>query len=376
MAAHRAWFCPDVVKELSSYLPISDTISLVMCGNKILNKLLIDNNEYCLSITIRDAKSLCLYINIFVNIRFVFIKGQYHIGNGSPYISHPDGLHIQKIPKTIERFIAPLSHIYGLSFGSNVKYINTKYTEECDFDSPPEQYVNLYGEYKHKYLTHIRVGPYANILSHTDEEYATLYPYLKEIEVYNRSPSDDVVSKISQRVKITHICSNAGDDGKCTQCGKQVSSIYIRVDQDVSRFAGVTQMGIINCSYTTLTTIPSSVTSLYLYGNYNIESIKNLLRTLINIKLSGVEITENFLLSINPDAESTIITRCLSEPEDIVRIVASNCHKIQVSALEILKTVNNKQFPREYINMLEGNYHMTVRNDRIIFERVRARASE
>ena len=74
MAAHRAWFCPDVVKELASYLPVADVFSLMGCGNKRIIKLLLDEAEHCLVITTRDMDRICPFLTLFKNIRYVFLS--------------------------------------------------------------------------------------------------------------------------------------------------------------------------------------------------------------------------------------------------------------------------------------------------------------
>lgn len=53
--AHKALFCSDVVREISSYLPAADIFSLVECGSRLLNRLLLDVVKYCLTITARDV---------------------------------------------------------------------------------------------------------------------------------------------------------------------------------------------------------------------------------------------------------------------------------------------------------------------------------
>lgn len=367
MATHRAWFCSDVVNKLASYLPIADVFSLIGCGTRNINKLLVINTNHCLVITARDMDLFWKFMTLFENTRYVFIKEKRTIGSISS-----QGVPKTEMPKNIERFVAPKLFIFNLSFGSNIKYIISQYTTDCNFEVPPEKSVNLSGEYVDEYVTHVVTDDRCDeILEFTDESHALLHPRLQEIDV--RQCVSDNQKVISKRVNISYTCESCGIDRNiCVRCGLKVHEVFVS-SGNLSDYDGVYKIRLANNTFIS-STMPSSVTSVQIYSENDISNtIKCLPKTVTTLYIHQITVFSGLICSINPEVETITVGQCLADPLNVVKMIGLNCHKFQFDILTIYFKLVNGSFPREYTDMLIGNYHMTARSKQLIFERTRAR---
>lgn len=225
MATHRAFVCSDVVKEIASYLPTADVISLVKCGCKTLNKLLRIHINYCLVITRRDMERVYPYLTIFKYIKYVYIKSRYNI---ECQLEHA------------ERLVAPYLSVRNSKFGPNLKCIIARSIINCEFAVPPEECVELDTYSCSPNTTRAGGIGVLKVLEHTDDECKILYPRLKEIDTRWCC----FVGKPLQSTKINYRCNRSYNitNGMCSLCGKRTYTAIMydtQLDKSLSMCDGI-----------------------------------------------------------------------------------------------------------------------------------------
>lgn len=375
MIVHRAWFCSDIVKNVSSYLPVADVFSIMGCGNRRIIKLLLDEAEYCLVITTRDMDAVCRFLTLFRNTRYVFAKGDRDFGDAYAYTGYTNSTkpwQLDEMPRKIERFVAPDSYIHGISFGPNLKYITSQYTMDCEFEVAPEKCVNLSGEYVDEYVTHVVTDNMCGeILEFTEETPEVLYPQLQEIDVRQCVPDDEKV--ISKRINIIYTCSVCGiDKNVCMRCGSKVNEAFVS-KRDLSKYDGISSIKLARNDFIP-STFPSSATTVQICSEKDISGvIKCLPKTVTTLDINQISVPSELICNINPEIKTITARMCSANSLDVVKLIALNCHKLQFDIMTMAFEHVNSSFPREYIDMLAGNYHMTINfSCQLIFERIRA----
>lgn len=366
MSTHHAFFCSDVVSGITSYLPTADILSLVMCGNSILNKLLYIHTERCLVHTTRDSDAFYSFLNTFRKTRYVYMDREYC--NAPTYT--------YQMPANIERFVAPNTHISKLKFGSFVQYVSVYSINECWFDVPPEICTMQLVHFYNSYVTHIistahittnPIYPTANVHNR--------YPRLREV-IMNNCPLAPPNIQL-EGINITYVCNPM--DYICPLCGKARDNIITNT-LDSYLYLNGTKSLTINGDFNKdlCHTIPSSVKSLIVFGKMGIgnacDIVSRLSETILKFSFTVCNITDDSLVYLSEKARILHLYCDGVSTESVISIVATNCHKFQFDRLVIEGYHNKIKISDKYTRMLAGHYHACTKFDyNIEFERIRAR---
>lgn len=379
---HIALVCEDVVREITSYLPTSNVLSVVGCGAKRINDILHKNVEYCLVKSRRDMNVVYVYMKLFPYIRYVYAKGMYVFGGKKEYI----------MPKYIEKFIARKSDIINLKFGPRVSYIVVNQSIECEFEEYPETSIVLHC-YCHdddresswydtdSHVTHTYVDYLQNdIMLHTDDEYELLYPRLKQITMRECPSSYNI--RVSKRVEINCVCTYAHNKVVCDRCSIKNNTVIIDShyqDADFTQFDGVKTMRVNNIADRyDISSMPSSIKTLHiLYRHpHNLDTIP---KTIINITLPIMYINYT-LLAMLSHVKKLHIIRCNTDPDDVIDII-SECNELQIGTIIVEFSsdimVANSLAMKNYNSVCTNRYYVSYNNAQnkpgssIIFERIR-----
>lgn len=364
--------CEDVVREISSYLPISDIISLVECGTRRLNYLLTRTVEHCLVKTARDMDVVCMYMKLFPHIRRVYVKGIRMFGGDRQYT----------MPKHIEVFIASKSNLCNLVFGSDMKYIKINKSSGCVFGEYPETSISLHESHgdndddiideRNKIADHVTHAVVGDIRSYNDYEYETIYPRLKKIDIRD-CPSNNAVHP-SQKVNMSYVCGYAFNGTTCTTCGVKNKECIID-DYQINTFEmmdGVKTMSIYEYrDEYDLSTVPQSVKSLCIMGGHIIDAIHHIPKSVTNLSLPIRFVTSSVLNQFYY-TKSLHITDCKQQVEELIRMVIDNGN-LQIETIAIIFDTLNEELDLNLYNIGRYKYYISrnIQKKSIIFERIR-----
>lgn len=368
--AHRAFLCSDVVSGIASYLPTADVLSLVDCGCRVLNKILRTHVTYSLAYTTRDVDVIYAFWHLFKNIKYV-------------YISHKaEFTHKIKISKQLQRFVAPNTVLRNFKFGPNVQYIIVSCAFKCSFDKQPEKYVmTLVGYYDEIQLnndvTHIKTSSHYISVAQVE----LLCSRLQEITIAG-CPND---IRQPTNVKVNYVCDCVHCDEKymCRTCGAMSNAVFTN-DNNFSKFDGVKHLTIDSIyEDPEYATIPPSVTSMTVHNWLDHEQVRKLAQslpeTVTDVRITTINIAPSQLaglLLLFNDKVKSLKLEYSDDCEDvtfIIDVVVSVCRKIQFDILTI-KFDDYYNYGEGDTTALASNYHLECHDNKIVFERIRARS--
>lgn len=358
---HRALFCSDVVSGITSYLPTADVLSLVMCGNKLLNRVLVDNSSSCLVYTERDLRAIYQFLDLFSNTKYVYIKPQCFLNRS------------YDMNDNIERVVAPNTMIHNHTFGSRLQYMDAEQVVDCHFAGPIEYYKTRIIGSLDLYVTHVELR---NVLvcSRIIND-RVRFPRLKEVTV-PICPSRPLVTEL----KVNYICPPMFNHlPKCSSCGLSTHTVFLdHIEEVSSEYDGVRILHVCNVNPNfAFNTIPSSVTKMNLFVDdlsekeiYSI--VSELPETVAVVDITVHKLTTDLLLSFKHTVRTAHI-RCKWDDDSAIDAFSSVHDKVQFDSLFIEFVGRHHQSKTSKLRVV-GDYCYYIEDFRTaIFERIGAR---
>lgn len=256
--------CSEIVQNVTSRLCMTDVFFLLECGNRSLNIILRKYVRYCNVLYTQDMKMFSIFLKFFSAIKHIYVES---------------GLDLkakQKLPETLETFIAPQSTIVGYEFGSNVTRVDALYTSRCTFASTPEIVYSLC--HVDEYVTEIR-SPLTVLSTASAIGSSDVYPSRLSVIKIDGCPSKNI-QHITDIIGIPVIykCGKSMTCGSgrlphCTNCGKiaEIADVVHMGDyKSFADFEGVHTMKITirgPNDVLLLQTLPRSIKTLIVYSN-------------------------------------------------------------------------------------------------------------